>query len=169
MDFQTVNESGDRAITGVVETVRSYPGIMALIGLGTGWFIFDRVLRPRTLTERLQEEVRQTEKNLPKFTKAARETINESVDELAKKSQKAVETGSRFFKKDSSFVEENPFLLGFIGLSAGMVLGALTSGALNRREFVDEATRSVKEKTGQIWNGAIRKGGHAMDAVRHAF
>jgi ElaB/YqjD/DUF883 family membrane-anchored ribosome-binding protein len=169
MDFQKVNESGDRALTGVVETVRSYPGYTALIGLGVSWFIFDRALRRRALTERLQEEERETEKNLPRFTKAARETIRESVDELAKKSQKAVETGAGFLNKDTSFVEENPFLFGFIGLSAGMVLGALTSGALSRRDFVDEATRSVKEKTGQIWDGAIRKGGHAMDAVRHAF
>lgn len=162
MDFQKVTKVGDKAITGSVETVRSHPGITALMGLGIGWLILDRALKRRTLTEQLQEETRlYVEKNLPRFKEAAKEAVNISVDKIAGKSPKVVEAGA-------SFINENPFLFGFMGLSTGLILGVLTSGVLNRTDFVDEARRNVKEKTGQVWHGAKERAEHAIDAVRHA-
>jgi cell division septum initiation protein DivIVA len=55
-----------------------------------------------------------------------------------------------------------------MGLSAGLVLGVLTSGILEGNGFFDETRRTVKEKARQILQDTRQKAGHVLDAAREA-
>jgi ElaB/YqjD/DUF883 family membrane-anchored ribosome-binding protein len=105
--------------------------------------------------ERAEEYI---ESNLPHVT----ENVEESSKIIARKSQAVMEG-------ISSYIDKNPLLVGFMGLSAGLILGILTSGVLEgRSELLDETRRTIKEKTGQILHETKEKAGHVIDAARQA-
>jgi len=162
MDFQRINEVSNKVVNSSVGTVKSHPGITALVGLGISWFIVDSVLKQKALTEQLQEETEQhAETKLPQMEESAKETANESIGAIAGGSQKILESVS-------GFVDKNPLMVGFLGLSAGLIFGIFSSGMLMGNGFLDETRRAVRDKTRQILYETKEKAGHVIDAARLA-
>ena len=144
-----------------IEAVKANSGITALLSLGIGWFTLYMVLKPKTPSERvvaqLQEAEQKAESKLADFGEKAKE----SGQVIARKSESML-------GGVSSFMDENPLIFGFMGLSAGLILGILTSGVLGENDLLDETRRTVKEKTRQILHDTRQKAGHVLDAARQA-
>ena len=160
MNAQRLNETGDKIITSAVETVKEHPVITALMGLGVSWFLADNMLKQKTADGEIAQlkAAEYVESNLPHLT----ESVKESSETIARKSS-TVKEGI------FGYMDENPLLAGFIGLSAGVILGILASGVLEgRSELLDETRRTIKKKTGQILHETKEKAGHVMDAARQA-
>ncbi len=155
IDPQRLKEVSNKVITGTVDAVKSHPGITAMIGLGISWFIVDGMLKQKTLTGQLQEET------FPQMKESIEEAVGASVDGISGKQQKALEGVS-------NIVDENPLMVGLLGVSAGLILGVLSSGMLTGNGFLDETRRTVREKTRQILNETKERAGYVIDAARNA-
>ena len=105
--------------------MKSHPGITAMIGLGISWFIVDGMLKQKTFTRQLQEET------FPQMKESIEEAVGASVDGISGKQQKALEGVS-------NIVDENPLMVGLLGVSAGLILGVLSSGMLTGNGFLDK-------------------------------
>ena len=86
-----------------------------------------------------------------------RETAKETGDVIAMKSQNVLE-------EISGYMTENPLMSGFIGLSAGLILGILTSGFLSGNGLLEDTKRDVQKNAGRIFH----ESGHIVDEVRDA-
>jgi len=161
MDTGTINEVSDKVIDYTKTSVKDHPGITALLSLGISWFTLYMLLKPKTPGERivaqLQEAEQKAESTLSDFGEKAKDT-GETVSEKA---------GS-MFSGVSGYMDENPVTFGLIGLSAGLILGFLTSGVLGGNDFLDETRRTVAAKTRQILKDTTQKAGHVLNAAREA-
>ncbi|SPF34960.1 hypothetical protein SBDP1_130043 [Syntrophobacter sp. SbD1] len=156
MNTQKISDVGDKVITNTVEAAKDHPGITALVGLGVSWITLHAALRQKTAGGIIPAQPEETEQFME-----SKVPIEESTEVVARKSGSLVEGVS-------SFVDENPLMIGFIGLSAGLILGILTSGVLEGNEIFDETRRAVKEKTRQLLYETKEKAGHVIDAARQA-
>ncbi len=162
MNTQRFNEVGDKMITSAVETVKDHPGITALVGLGVSWLLADNMLKQKTTNGKIAQSQEQAEEYIESNLPHLKESVKESKETIARKSQTVMEG-------IAGYMDENPLLVGFIGLSAGLILGILTSGVLEgRNELLDETRRTIKTKTGQILHETKEKAGHVIDAARQA-
>ncbi len=169
MNTQQISDVSERLVANTVETVKDYPIVTALIGLGISWFISNKLLKRETASERiinqLQEKVTQLEEevkgyaesNIPALKESARgagEVISlksQSVlkgvssyvhDKLPHMKESARDTGEAIARKSRSLLKDvsgsinaRPLMSSFIGLSAGLILGILTSGILKGNGF----------------------------------
>lgn len=156
MNTQTIGDVGERAITNTVEAVKDHPGITALLGLGVSWLTLHTALKQKTNGEIIPAQPEETEQLME-----SKVPIEESAQAVTLKSKSILEGVS-------SFVDGNPLIIGFIGLSAGLILGVLTSGVLEGNEVLDETRRAAKEKTRQLIYETKEKAGHVIDAARQA-
>ncbi len=140
MDTQRISEVSDKVITDAVETDRSHPSVMAILGLGASWFMADKMFkRQKTANGKIIEQLQQ---EIAELTKKTGQFAGETGEVIARKSQSVLE-------EVSGYVDENPLMVGFIGLSAGLILGILTSGVLNKKGFLEETSQAVQSKTRQ--------------------
>ena len=156
MDTQGIKKASIEKITGAMEAVKSHAGAAALLGFGASWLMADRMFkRQKTsegkIIEQLQEETGQSPEKMQQYAQETGEVI-------AGKSQSVLEGVS-------GYVDENPLTAGFIGLSAGLILGILTSGVLRKKGLLEETGLAVQEKTRQILHETKKKAGHAVDAA----
>jgi ElaB/YqjD/DUF883 family membrane-anchored ribosome-binding protein len=169
MNAQRINEVSDRMITDAVEAVKSHPGITALLGFGVTWFLADSMLKQRSDGRRtiaqLKEEVAQLQEETKKYAESSLPDLKESVKEtgeiVARKSQAAIE-------QVAGYVDENPLVAGFIGLSAGLILGVLTSGILSNEGLLDETKQAVQKKTRRALHETKEKVGNVLQSARRA-
>jgi ElaB/YqjD/DUF883 family membrane-anchored ribosome-binding protein len=159
MDTQGIKKASIEKITGAMEAVKSHAGAAALLGFGANWLMADRMFkRQKTsegkMIEQLQEETGQSPEKMQRYAQETGEVI-------AGKSQSVLEGVS-------GYVDENPLTAGFIGLSAGLILGILTSGVLRKKGLLEETGLAVQEKTRQILHETKKKAGHAVDAAGSA-
>lgn len=82
--------------------------------------------------------------------------------------EKALEKTHAARTRLSEYADENPFVVGFIGLSLGVVVGVLTSKALSENELIDETRRTLKEKTRGLLRETREKAGHIIEEARRA-
>ncbi len=162
MDLQKLNKVSDRVRTGSVEAVKGHPGITALTGLGVGWLIFDNMLRPKSVNGQIIEELQEKTKQVAE-EKISRlqESAKEAGEVITQKSQSVI-------NEISNFMDENPMTVGFIGLSAGLILGILTSGVLSGNGFMDDTRRTFKQRTREMLQQTKERAGHVIDAARDA-
>jgi ElaB/YqjD/DUF883 family membrane-anchored ribosome-binding protein len=168
MNTQKIGEASYDLMTNTMETVKNHPAVTALVGLGISWFLADNFFKQKNgsqIIDQLQEKVAQLEEqarqyaesNLPDLKESAKET-GESISLESKSVLEGV----------SSYMNENPLMSGFIGLSAGLILGILTSGLLSQNGLLEETKQDVQKKTRQILHKARRKAGHITDEARQA-
>ncbi len=195
MNSQRINEAGDKVITSTMEAVKSHPVITALVGFGVSWFMANNLFKKKTdsgeIVARLQDQIAQLQEKIEQSTPALKESAQEAGNILSQKSQSvmagvsgfmdeklpalketAKETGGIIIRKSQSaldgvsgYVEENPLMTGFIGLSAGLVLGLLTSGIFKESSLFEETKQIVQKKTRQIMQETKEKAGHVMDVA----
>lgn len=163
-----IQEMSDKVVDNSLEAIKSHPGITALLGLGISWLIADSMMKQKSLNVKMQEQTKEyVEEKFPEVKEAAAEgleSLKSSVSSLTRGSQSA-------FGGVSNFMNEYPVITGILGLSAGLILGVVTSGVLKRPDLVEQIRRGVVEKTGQIGhklNKTKEKAGHVFDAVRNA-
>jgi ElaB/YqjD/DUF883 family membrane-anchored ribosome-binding protein len=159
MNTQKVSEVNDKVLNDTMEIVKSHPGIAALLGLGAtcvmAYFIFNQDGKAGSkIVTQLQEEI-------PQVTKKAEQIAEMTGDVTARKSQS-------IFEKISSFMDEKPLTAGFLGISAGLIIGVMTSGILKGTDFVTETRRVVRDKTRQVLSDSKEKALHILDTARHA-
>ncbi len=82
--------------------------------------------------------------------------------------EKALEKTHAAKSRVSEYADENPFVVGFIGLSLGVIVGVLTSRALSENELIDETRRTLKEKTRGLLRETREKAGHIIEEARRA-
>jgi ElaB/YqjD/DUF883 family membrane-anchored ribosome-binding protein len=159
MNAQKVSEVSDKVLNDTMEIVKSHPRIAALLGLGATWvtayFIFNQDGKAGSkIVTQLQEEI-------PQAMKKAEQIAEVTGDVTARKSQSV-------FEKISCFMDEKPLTAGFLGISAGLILGVMTSGIFKGTDFVTETRRVVRDKTRQVLSDSKEKALHVIDTARHA-
>lgn len=180
MNTQKISDMSDKAITNTMDAVKSHPGITALVGLGLSWVAFHTALRQKTATERVTQKLQETKdqfmEKLPvqESMEAVTDKSRAIADAVTDKSRSIAANVSNYMKSGSivddvsNFMDENPLIVGFIGLSAGVILGILTSGVLSGNSAIDETRRAVKEKTKQLMYETKQRAGNVIDAARQA-
>ena len=162
MNLQRINEMSDKVRTGAVEAAKGHPGITALTGLGVSWFIFDNMLRQKSVNGQIIEQLQETTEQIAKTTiPHLKESAKEAGEIVTRRSQSVM-------NEISNYMDENPMTVGFIGLSAGLILGILTSGVLKGNDFLDETRRTVKQKTREMLKQTKEKAGYVVEAAREA-
>ncbi len=68
----------------------------------------------------------------------------------------------------SEYVDKHPMTVGFVGLSAGIIIGSLTSGIFRNTEILDETRKSLKEKTRDFLKDTREKAGHILEVAQRA-
>lgn len=168
MKLNRFNEMGGRVKTSAtdaastaVDAIKEHPAITALMGLGLSWLLTNSFLRPETAGEKIEDLREKAEEFAESKAVELKETAMEA-EEMVSGRPRSVLDGI------SDFVDENPLIVGAVGISAGLILGLLTSGVLRESGFIDETRRTVKTKTRQILSDTKEKAGHVIDAARQA-
>ena len=159
MNTRNISKVSGKVITDAIQAVKSHPGSTALISLGISGLIVGNVLMQKAndgKTVAPPQEAVPAEQLKPEVR-----TEEPSGDEVTLKPRSV--TGGI-----SSWVDENPLIFGFMGLSAGLVIGILTHGALEGNQLLDETRRTVKKKTIQILHDTKEKAGHIFGAALRA-
>ena len=169
MDSQRINEVSDRVVDDTMEAVKSHPGVTALLGFGVTWFLADSMLKQKSDNSKtivqLKEEVARMQEETKKYAESKLPDLKESVKETAKivgeKSQSAID-------QVAGYVDENPLMAGFIGLSAGLILGILTSGILSNDGLLEETKQAVQKKTRHALHETKEKAGNVLRSAGRA-
>ncbi len=175
MNREKYSEYGRKISKGAKDTARAYPGSMTLLGLGLGWFLLENYLKHYREDQAMlspPEESLHTGIS-PAVEVSAPEQEQESRIEHLKQSARhyrevAVEKGHAAKDQVSGYMDENPLMVGFIGLSVGLIAGVLTSRIFRESELLDEARNTIKEKTRELVRETREKASHIVDVAGRA-
>lgn len=161
MNTLSIGEVSGKLITDTIEAVRSHPGSTALAGLGISGLIVGNILRQRANESKTVAPLEETVPSEASKPEALTKSEKASDPEVTLEPQPA-QGGI------SSLVDENPLMFGLLGLSAGLIIGILTSGILGGNELLEETRRTFTKKTMQLLHDTKEKAGHIIEAARHA-
>ncbi len=124
----------------------------------------------------LKESVKEAGNVIARKSQSVMEGVSDYMDEkIPQLKQSANETREMMVRKSQSvlesvseYAEDNPLVTGFIGLSAGLILGILTSGVLKGNGILEETRQAVQNKTKQILNETKEKAGQVIGAAGKA-
>lgn len=148
------------------DAFKRYPGTAALFGLGIGWFLFESMRHRSDGEEALSEEMngepfREIEKKEPEEEFTALKHSGDFRASALEKSRHARETVSRV-------IDERPLLVGIAGLTAGILIGAVTSGYMRENQFLGETKETIRKSARWLLQETKEKAEHVLDVARRA-
>lgn len=169
MDTQTITKASNKVITDAMEAVKSHPRMAALVGLGVSWLITDNMLRQKTASEKmidqLQEEIEQLQEKVEQYAESKLSDLTESAKETG---EAIIQKSEAALEEVSGYMDKNPLAAGFIGISAGLIIGILTSRLLKQEGLLEETGQAVQKKTRQIMSETKEKAWELIDAATKA-
>jgi len=158
MNIQSIGEASGKVATTAAGAVKRHPGPTVLAGLGIGALIVRNMLKQRGEDSKIktppkgneQPQLSHTMERAPRFE-----------DEAAGKPPSLMEG-------IWAYMDQNPLVVGLMGLSAGLVFGILTSGMGEGNELLDEARRTIRKTAMEMLHGTREKADHVIEAARQA-
>lgn len=142
MNTQSISEVSNKVITNAMDAVKSHLASTTLAGLGISSLIVEGILKQRATSGKTVAPHGEFDQHEAELEFSLREKSAEQPDATAPRPKSAMEG-------ISNYMEENPLMIGFIGLSAGLVLGVLTRDVLRGNQFMEETLKTDGKKTAE--------------------
>lgn len=182
MTDRGLKEMNENIGSGAVDTIRNHPVSTAMFGLGLGLLMVEGWRRrsgkentaeqPATeeyQSEGLMPENQEETAGLPYMESyEARDRRDYPSGRVSKLKNAAVQRTHNAREKVSHAVDERPLLVGIIGLTAGMIIGAMTSGALRDNRFLQEKRQDLKQKTRELLQDRKERAEHVLADAKRA-
>ncbi len=151
------DETGEMKGAGsAMDTFKQYSGPAALFGLGLGWFLYDSYKQSPEEAPQVAPEPEE-----PERFAAIKQRAGEFKENAIEKSRQARE-------RVSQVIEDRPYLVGIAGLTAGVLIGAITSGYLRDNQFLGETKETIRQKARGLLHDTKEKAEHVLDVARRA-
>jgi len=161
------------------ETVKRHPGSVALMGLGLGLFALESLTKKSaaekdvsTAEVQVGSSYPEFERPEPEFVQQASEPEAQPVSRIREKAgrlrESALQKTAAARDRVSKAVDERPLILGCVGLTAGVIIGIVTSGYLRENEFLGETRETIKQKTRELLHDTRAKAEHVLDQAKRA-